>query len=226
MSDTRLVFGTLLRLYRWITLGFVVAIVLATVVGDVLLSRLAASYPLWTTIAANGAKYWLSVIGVLLVSVHLRPMVAAGLTRRAFLRGAGLFLTAAAVTLSVLVTAGHAVEQAIVRPGHSYPAFTAAAAAPDLAHTLVTVLAYAVTGAVITAGYYRCGPWPGFLLMIPATVPVLLAEALLGIEPYGRTVARVLPYGLALAATLVAAVLVAVMGQRELRDVAIRRAAG
>jgi hypothetical protein len=200
--------------------------VLVTVVGDALLSRShAVPYSLWMTIAATGTKYWLGVVGVILVTMHLRPFVAAGVTRRAFLRGSGLFVLTAAAGLSVLAVAGHAIEAAILPRAASYPVLTASSVLPEFAHVFVTLLAYAASGAAISAGFYRCGPRRGILLMVPALVPVLLAEGLLGLGPYGATIARLLPYGLALAVTLVAAGLVAAMGERELRSTAIRRSA-
>jgi hypothetical protein len=220
MSDVRVVFVTLLRFYRWIGLGFVTAMVLVTVVGDLLLSRSGdVPYSLWTTVSAHGAKYWLGVVAVMTVTMHLRPYVAAGLTRRAFLTGSAVFLVVAGVALSVLETAGHAMEQTIVQRGGSYPVLTGA----EFAHVLVTVLAYAAAGAAITAGYYRFGWLRGLLLTVPAVVPVLLSEGLLGLGPYGATIVRVLPLGLALAVILVAAVLVAAMADRELRGACIRR---
>jgi hypothetical protein len=208
------VLATLLRLYRLIALGFVSAVVLVTGVGDALLSRSeAVPYSLWMTIAATGVKYWLGVVGVMLVTLQLRPFVAAGVTRRAYLRGAGLFVLTAAAGLTVLVVAGHAIEEAILPRAASYPVLTGSSVVPELAHVFVTVLAYAASGVAITAGFYRWGPRLGILLMVPALVPVVLAEGL---------VARLLPYGPALAVTLVAAGLVAAMGERELRSTAIR----
>ncbi len=219
------VLPTLLRLYRTIGLGFVSAIVLVTVVGDALLSRSdAVPYSLWMTIAATGAKYWLGVVGVLLVTMHLRPFVAAGVTRRAYLRGAGLLVLIAATGLSVLAVAGHAIEEAILPRAGSYPVLTGSHVGPEFAHVFVTLLAYNASGAAIAAGFYRWGPRRGIPLMVPALVPVLAAEGLLGLGPYGATVARLLPYGLALVVTLVAAGLVAAMGERILRDTAIRAA--
>jgi hypothetical protein len=217
------VLATLLRLYRLIALGFVGAVVLVTVVGDALLSRFeVVPYSLWMTVAATGVKYWLGVVGVMLVTLHLRPFVAAGVTRRAYLRGAGLFVLTAAAGLTVLVVAGHAIEGAILPRAASYPVLTGGHVVPELARVFVTMLAYVATGAAITAGFYRWGPRLGIPLMIPALVPVLLAEGLLGLGPYGAAVARLLPYGLALAVTLVAAGLVVAMGERELRNAAIR----
>lgn len=216
---------SLLRFYRWIALGFVSIVLLVTVAGDIWLSRSdEVAYSLWVTIAANGTKYWVSVVAVMAVSMHLRPLVAAGLTRRAFLRGTAAFLLAAAVGFSLLVVAGHGVEQAVVRPAATYPVLTGTGAVTEFAHVLVTTLAFTAAGLAIAAGYYRFGPRRGFLLMIPAVVPVLLAEGLLGFGPYGATVARVLPYGLGLAVTLAGAALVAVLGERELRDTPIRPA--
>lgn len=220
MTDVRVVFVTLLRFYRWIGLGFLTAVVLVTVVGDVLLSRLGAvPYSLWMTVSANGIKYWLGVVAVMTVTMHLRPYVAAGLTRRAFLTGVAAFLLIAGLALSAIVVAGHAVEQAIVQRGGSYPVLTAA----EFAHVPVTALAYAAGGAAISAGYYRFGWLRGLFLMVPAALPMLLAEGLLGLGPGGVPISRGLPIGLALTVTVVAIVLAVAMGDRSLRDTCIRR---
>jgi hypothetical protein len=224
MSDVRVVFVTLLGFYRWIASGFVAAMVLVTVVGDLLLSRTPfVRYSLWMTISAHGAKYWLGVVAVMTVTMHLRPYVAAGLSRRAFLTGAGAFLGAAGLALSVLMVVGHLVEQSVVHRGPTYPTLTAGHLGVEFLHELVTVLAYAAAGAAITAGYYRFGGFFGLLLMIPAAVPVVVAGEVLELGPHGATIAKLLPYGPALAVTAVATALVAALGLRELRDTPIRR---
>jgi hypothetical protein len=69
-------------------------------------------------------------------------------------------------------------------------------------------------------------PLWGTLLIVPAVLPLLVAEYLVGFEDsVGGIDARPLPYGIALAVTLAVTALGLLAVQRLTRDVAIRRTA-
>lgn len=79
MSESTLVTTNLLRIYRPIGLWFwSAAIVGIGAALTVVLRFTGLPYSLWELIAGSAAKYWLSVIGVLLVSSHLKQFVATG----------------------------------------------------------------------------------------------------------------------------------------------------
>jgi hypothetical protein len=231
MSDARMVLVQMLRIYRptgawfWSTMivGVAIGVSLLATLGDV-------RYSLWMVIAGNASKYWMGAAGVLLGGRHLKQFMATGLTRRAYLSGAIAFGLVAVLVFTVLVTAGHLVEQAFLRLGGplaaTYPQLTARSAVGEFFHVLPVELAYLVTGAAITAGYYRFGPWLGFWLILPGAVPVLVAEGLFGRGPHGEAVTRLLPFGVALVLSVVVSGSALVMYHRELRDVAIRRTTG
>ena len=231
MNDTRLVVTHLIGMYRRVALWFCGALIVGTAIAVTVLAMVTeVRYSMWVLIAGSAVKYWQAVVGVLLVSTHLRQFVSTGVTRHAFLRGAALFGLWSAVFLAALVVAGHAVEQALIRLDGplipTYPRLDAGGLVTEFLHVLPTELAYLVAGAAIAAGFYRYGALPGSLLIVPCLLPVAVTEGLLGRGPHGETLTRFLPFGVALTLALVAIALVATIFHRELRDAAIRRAAG
>jgi hypothetical protein len=227
MNDSRLVATSLLRIYRsaalwfWsITIcGVAIAVTLIETFGELKVS-------LWLLVSGSTAKWGLSLVGLLLVSTHLKQFVATGVTRRAFLAGSAMFGLAAVVLFSLIVTIGHGVEQSLLSLNGTlpagYPSVATGSAVTEFLHVLQDEVAYLVAGAAITAGFYRFGPWPGLLLIVPGVLPVLVAETLLGRGLHGEPVTRFLPFGLALTLFLLATVFAAGMLHRELRDAAIR----
>jgi hypothetical protein len=227
MSESTLVTTNLLRIYRPIGLWFWSAAIVGIGVGlTAVLTFADVRFSLWVLIAGSAAKYWLSVVGVLLVGSHLRQFVATGVTRRGFLAGAGLFGLIAAVLFTAVVIAGHGLEQWAVGLAGPLPADYPVVSGTEFFHVLPAELAYLVSGATITAGYYRFGPWRGFLLILPGLLPAAVSEGLLGRGPHGEPVTRFLPFGLAFTMSLLATALIAVLCHRLIRDVTIRRAMG
>jgi hypothetical protein len=232
MKDWQRVVLALVRIYRPIALWglaiMVVGITAGTVVAD---SYGRLSFSLWLVVAGTGAKYWLGVIGVLMISLQLKTFVANGVSRRAFLAGATVFGLGLTLVVTLLAPLGHLVEWALTAlftdvPG-SYPVFTLPAAASEFGHLLPGNGAMFVTGAAVTAGYYRFGGLGGLVAMIPGLLPMAVTESLFTFDDHGTTITtRFLPYAVALLLSLAVTVLGAALLRREIRDVPIRRTAG
>lgn len=228
MSQTRLVALTLLRIYRPIALWFWAAMIVCVGVGMTVVTVLTdPDFSLWLIIAGAAAKYWLGVVGVMLVSLHLRQFVANGVTRHDFLSGAALAGVLVAVGFAAALPLGHGAEQLLLTLTgtlpEQYPTTSFGTALREFGHLLPATLAFLVSGGAVSAGFYRFGAWGGFLLLPLAVLPVAAAEALLGVDEHGGFEVRFVPFAAAVLITLTATALAAVLYQREMRDVAIRR---
>lgn len=232
MKDWQRVVLALVRIYRPIALWglsvLAVGIAAVTAVAD---SSGSLSFSLWLVVAGTGAKYWLGVIGVLMISLQLKTFIANGVSRRAFLAGATVFGLGLTLVVTLLAPLGHLVEWALTAwladvPG-SYPVFTLPAAMSEFGHLLPGNVAMIVTGAAVTAGYYRFGGLGGLLAMIPGLLPMAVTESLFNFNDHGTIITtRFLPYAVALLISLAVTVLGAALLRREIRDVPIRRTAG
>jgi hypothetical protein len=228
MSPRRLVAVTLLRIYRPVALWFWATMIVCVGVGMTAVNLLTdPTFSLWLVIAGAAAKYWLGVIGVLLVSLHLRQFVANGVTRHDFLAGTALAGLLVTVLFALAVPLGHGAEQLLMGLGGplppQYPTTSFGTGLREFGHILPASLAFLVTGAAASAGFYRFGAWTGLALLPLAVLPVGVAEALLGVDEHGGFDVRFLPYAAAALVTLAVTALGTLLFQRELRDVAIRR---
>jgi len=230
MNPPLLVALNLLRIYRPIALWFWATMILCVGVGMTAVTMLTdPAFSLWLVIAGAAAKYWLSVVGVLLVSLHLRQFVANGITRHDFLAGAAIAGVLVAVLFAAAVPLGHGGEQLLMSLGGplpaGYPTTSFGVALREFGHVLPAALAFLVTGGAASAGFYRFGAWGGLALLPLAVLPVGAAEALLGVNEEGGFDVRFVPYAAAVLITLAVTALAGWVYQRELRDVAIRRGA-
>ena len=227
-----LVAKSLTRIYRPVVLWFLCAVTLVVVAASIVLARVSSGtgFSLWLITAGHATKWWLLIMGILLIATYLKLHVANGVTRHDFLLGSALFGGVTATAFAVLLPIGHGIEQLvwtiIGTPAAGYPEFSAAEAVQEFGHYLPIELGFFVSGAFIGAAFYRFAWWAGLLLVLPGAMPALAADALLGGVGAGPPVARGLPYAGALAVSLVVTVLMAAMIGAAMRDVTIRRTAG
>ena len=232
MSDWRRVTLTLFRIYRPIALWFWGMVAVGIAIASYVINYNAGpqTISLWLVVAGFGAKYWLGVVGVLLISLQLKSFVANGITRRAFLIGGAVFGLLGAVGFALMAPIGHAVEDGLlslfVDLPAQYPAISVSGALTEFGQTLPADLAFLVAGATVTAGFYRFGGLGGLLVMIPALLPVGVVEGLFNFDGGGVMTTRFLPYAAALAVSLAATALGALLLREQIRQVAIRRTAG
>jgi len=230
MSDWQRVTVALFRIYRPIAAWFLGMVVVVVTVASVIFSHVSPqSVSLWLIIVGFGSKYWLGIVAVMLISMQLRSFVANGISRRAFLAGAGVFSLLAALFFALLGPIGHAVEYVLlslfVDLPAGYPAVSVSGAIGEFGHALPANLAFLVTGAAVTAGFYRFGGLLGLAVMIPALVPISVAESLFNFNDGAEVTTRFMPYAVALLLSLAATAAGAVLLRFQVRDVAIRRTA-
>jgi hypothetical protein len=226
MSVTRALF----RVYRPIILPFAVIIVVADVIATVAVARFTdLGFSMWLVLGGQAAKYWILVIGIILVAMHLRQFVVNGATRHEFLAGVAVFGLVLALVWAVAVPLGQGIESALLAAsgarGPGYPVATAGGALLRFGQQLPISLAYLVSGATIAAGFYRWQPWIGLGVMVGGAVPAVVADWLLGFDEWGGLPHNV-PYAAGLPISLATTALVAWGLHRAISDVPIRRTAG
>jgi hypothetical protein len=230
MSPSRRVVTTLLRFYRTLGLLFVVTIAVGDLIGMTVITRVAdPEFSLWVMVFGTGARYWLLVVGVILVSMHLRQYVSNGITRRDFTIGAGIAAALMATALALLVPIGHGIESAVLHlasPQPGYPDLTVSLALHEFGYTLVSGLAFIVSGMAVTAGFYRYGGWAGLLFVLPGLLPLGIAESLLSLGERGELDTRFVSFAVAALASLAASAVVAGLYRFLIREAPIRRTAG
>ncbi|GIM95188.1 hypothetical protein [Paractinoplanes toevensis] len=223
--------GALFRIYRPIIIPFAAILLTADllVTGVVVGGNGEIGFSMWLVLAGSAAKYWLLVVGIMLVVMQLRVFLANGRTRHEFLAGAGVFGLIASATFAAVVVLGHALEGAVLDAiggrGDGYPVLSVGGLLGEFGQVFPETIAYLISGALISAGFYRWRPWIGLVVMIGGAVPAGVADSLLGIDEFGVVPAH-LPYAAALALSLAATALAALAFQRVIGDVAIRRTAG
>jgi hypothetical protein len=223
--------GALFRIYRPIVVPF--AAILVTV--DLFITALVTygngeiGFSMWLVLAGNAAKYWLLVVGIMLVVMQLRQFVANGRTRHEFLAGAAVFGLIMSASFAAVVVLGHGLESVVLGAagwrGDGYPALSLTGMLGEFGQVFPQTLGYLISGALIAAGFYRWNAWTGLVVMIGGAVPAAVASGLLGVDEFGDVPAH-LPYALALALSLTATALAAWAFHRLISDVAIRRTAG
>ena len=226
MSVTKALF----RVYRPIILPFVVLLVVVEVIAARAVVRFSGlGFSMWLVLAGNAAKYWILVIGIILVALHLRQFVVNGATRHEFLAGIAVFGLVLSVAWAVAVPLGHGIESAVLEAlggrGAGYPVQTAGGALREFGEQLPISLAYLVSGATIAIGFYRWRAWIGLAVMLAGAAPAMLTDWLLGYNEWNG-VPHSVPYPAALAASLAITGLVAWGCHRAISDVPIRRTAG
>jgi hypothetical protein len=220
----------LFRVYRPIVLPFAVIFVVAEVIATVAVTHFKdLGFSMWLTLGGQAAKYWILVIGIILVAMQLRQFVVNGVTRHEFLAGAAVFGLVLAVGWAVVVPLGHGIESAVLAAfgtrGPGYPVQTAGGALREFGQQLPISLAYLVSGATIAIGFYRWRAWIGLVVMVGGAAPAVLTDWLLGFNEWNG-VTHSVPYPAGLAASLAITGLVGWGCHRAISDVPIRRTAG
>jgi hypothetical protein len=209
----------LFRLFRPVVLWFFLALALieaVAVVVPLILGRTTVS--IWLLVAGSASRYWLLVIGILLVSSHLRRFVAGGATRREFFLAVVLLGAGISVAVAVLIPLGHGLENAILaaadRRTVDYPVFSATSAVRESGRALAVSLSFFISGCLFGMAYYRYSPWIGTALILPCAVPLAASQAV---------ASGVLPYLPAFLLTLVTIAAGTAVLRASMRDVALRR---
>lgn len=230
-SPARLIAVALLHKHRSVLLlvGTVLLIgAVAAVAADHDLGLERQVEDLWWAAAGIAVKFGSMVIGSTLVTVHLRPFVANGITRHAFVAGAAGFGLLVAAGSTALVAAG-VVLQTVTR-GILGLDSAGRMSGDDLAvwcgHALPLVLAYLVSGLLFGAARHQGGLWAALGLAVLALAPILFAEALLPTDDATNSEGSPLGYAFASAICLVVTGLGFVVARRVIGAVAIPRTVG
>lgn len=222
----RLVGGTLVWTGLWVAaiLTFVVALV-----PWILAYNDVDPFSLLST-AGVAPRWFLFVMGIVLVPACFATHVATGQTRRSFATALTAALVGVSLAAAVVVTLGFAVEHwAHTRLGWSGELLNAHLftsgdqMGPVLLENALLVPAYAVSGMLVGATYYSFGGWRGTALL-PLTVgPVLDVNGFLVLDGIGG-VWRVAGFDSAPLPVRVAAVVVVVALMVAATYAALRRA--
>ena len=212
------------RMFLWWWTSLVVVVV-GMAIGREVLGAVESSTWQW---ASTAPKVLMLIAGILLASVLLPQYVSYGVSRRAFSLAAGLVTSIFILTGALLMVAGYAVE-AFVHDAVGWPyaidtehLFTGVGQ-PHLIFLESTLLfvAWATTGWLTAAGYYRWGWLRGSMFCIPAALPLVAAEALM--TAFGR---QQVTLPLVVAGMVVAALAGAVASYHVSKDMPLRHGAG
>jgi hypothetical protein len=135
--------------------------------------------------AASTPKALMLALGAVLCTVDLPRWVSHGITRRAFSLAAGIVTAGATLAGAIFIAAGYAAE-AVVTNAAGWPLAPSAThlfTRTDQWHLIIlesTLLfaAWAVSGWLAGAGWYRWGWRGGMPFMLLAAIPLVAAEAL------------------------------------------------
>jgi hypothetical protein len=221
----------LFRVYRLIIVVFAALLLVSEIIvtSVVVLGNGHIGFSMWLVLAGSAAKYWLLVVGIMLVVMQLRQFVANGRTRHEFLAGAAVFGLIVTAGFAAVVVLGHGLESLLLGAlggrGDGYPTLSAGGLLGEFGQVFPEALGYLMTGALIAAGFYRWRPRIGLVVMLGGAIPAAVADLLLGIDEFGDVAAR-MPYAGALALSLAATALAGSAFYRAISDVPIKRTAG
>lgn len=140
---------------------------------------------LWET-STNSTKGTMTAMGIMSVPVFLPVMVAAGVTRRTFVVAATAALASLAAISSLLICLGFIIERRIYEAYAIPEAFSTNHLYTDASQlhlifveSLLIQIAYAVSGMLVGLCFYRFGPIPGVLLILPSAIPAVGTEAVI-----------------------------------------------
>lgn len=187
---------------------------------------------LWEGFGVGILRWLLLAAGIAIVPTFAPMLISNGVTRAQLSRSAALSVIALCALSAAVVAVGYALEAVafawadwdhVLRDGDAVDLATVGLVSLVLG---VTHAAYMAAGWVLGIAFYRWGPTVGVPAIVPCAVPVVLVElvtprvaagtGLLGID----AVDLATPVGIALAAAVVAATVVA--GGRATREVPLK----
>lgn len=179
-SHFTIVFGNAWYAWFW---GVMILVYLGIAVGIALWGSTDIS--LWET-STNSTKGTMSAMGIMSIPVFLPVLIAAGITRRSFVVAVSTAIGSLAIGSSILLTLGYVIERPIYE-AYGIPEtlktnhlFTDASQLHLIfTESLLLQSAYAVSGVLIALCFYRFGPIPGLLLILPCAVPAAATEAII-----------------------------------------------
>ena len=222
--------AALFRVYRPILLPFAgIVVVVHAIITSIVASHGEMNFSMWLVLIGSATKYWLFVVGIMLVAMQLRQFVTNGVTRHEFLAAVGAFGLTMSASFAAAVVLGHQAEslalEAFGARGPDYPTLTLGGMVAEFGHVLPVTAGYFVSGGLIAIGFYRWRAWIGLVVMLAGAIPAAAADGLLGINEFGDLPHR-LPYAAALAISVAATAIGAAAFHRAMSDVPIRRTAG
>lgn len=218
------------KMVMWWWVMLVVAFIATAVARDIF-GTVESSTWQWATTAP---KVMMLLVGGMLSIAFLPQYISFGISRRAFSLAAGVVVTVLALAGAAIMAGGFIVESLIYdalgwRHVIDEPHLFASSGRWYLILPEFTLLfmAWSVSGWIAAAGYYR---WVGFsrwdwlrgtLFLIPASLPLVAAEALRVWTAQGR-----LPLPLGLVGILLATAGGAVAAYHFTKDMSLRHSAG
>jgi hypothetical protein len=221
-------------IWFWVVVGSCWAAIATVIIifGD-------ADASVWQWFGESPSKYFLLVLGIITTSVYLPVYVGHGITRRQFALGSGIFFGLTSVAFGGLTMAGYLIELIMHAAsgefgvdGDSYPVTTVGDGLAVFARSTLIQAAFACSGGLFGATFYRYGPWIGILLVPLCAVPGFGTDFVLGgDERMGRHLYDIVELGAAYlpASLLLGALLIAlgvVFAFLVVRDVPIRKVTG
>lgn len=216
--------------YRWVY-GIFMSIMVLMMAGLALSFEVFGHYALddqrssvWETVGLQAPRWFLFVIGIMLATVNLPVLVAHGITRRLFARGALVFAVASSAAFSVLMLMGFVVERAVYSANgmmaaiDDYPLAKVSDAGRFYVEITLAGLLFLLSGWVIGLLFYRLRVWLALLALPVVTLPVIGGIAMGVSTMAGVEMSFVNVVVIQLAAVLVVSALVYFLG----RDVAIK----
>lgn len=178
--------------------------------------------------AETAPKVLVLIVGGALASMLLPTYVGHGITRRAFSLAAGAVIALLSVSGAALMAGGYAIE-AVVYDAQGWPQVinephlyaSAGQWYLIVVEFALAFMAWAASGWLAGAGYYRWDWWRGTLFCVPAALPLVAAEGLVAWYARGHV-----GLTLAIAGLVAVAIVGAITAYHFSKDMPLRAGAG
>ena len=188
-----------------------VVLVIAGIIGYVELRTDVLEGSVIDGVVSGSAKFFLFVMGILTPIASIAVHVAAGGTRRSFIRSSWLTAVVLGLTFALVAAVLGYVEWLVFRAQGWSPELDQTQLYSDGGQIGVAFLVqlffctvYWLAGASIGMGYYRLGMWRGTFAIVPFLLPVVLVELAFQSGYFGKPFAQTV--GLADAQVLTAVI--------------------